>query len=102
MNKAFVKEEEFDAGADCPRCGTPGIAVWDGPLNTHIADASRSKLGDAAWFCRVARCETAYFDRAGRLVTINELKAPVYPKDLDAPMCACFGLTYDDVEADVR
>mgnify|MGYP001553083304 CR=1 FL=1 len=44
----------------------------------------------------------AYFDNAGRFVTIDELKAPVYPKDLDAPMCACFRLTYDDVDADVR
>jgi hypothetical protein len=102
MNKAFIKEEEFDANVDCPHCGTPGQAVWDGPLNTHIAAGSRSKLGDSGWFCKVARCEVAYFDRAGRFVTIDELKAPVYPKDLDAPMCACFGLTYDDVDADVR
>jgi hypothetical protein len=35
-------------------------------------------------------------------VGVDELKAPVYPHDLNAPMCACFGLTYDDVEADVR
>ena len=28
------------------------------------------------------------------------MNAPVYPKDLDAPICACFGLDYDDVAAD--
>jgi hypothetical protein len=26
----------------------------------------------------------------------------VYPKDPTAPICACFGLTRDDIEADVR
>jgi hypothetical protein len=33
---------------------------------------------------------------------MDELKAPVYPYDPEAPICACFGLRYDDVEADVR
>jgi hypothetical protein len=33
---------------------------------------------------------------------MEELLAPVYPYDPDAPICACFGLTYDDVDADVR
>ena len=33
---------------------------------------------------------------------MHELKAPVYPCDPNTPICACFGLTYDDVEADVR
>jgi hypothetical protein len=36
------------------------------------------------------------------IVVIGELKSPVYPKELDAPLCACFGFTYEDVEADVR
>jgi len=36
------------------------------------------------------------------IVVAEELNDPIYPKDLDAPMCACFGLTYDDVEDDVR
>jgi hypothetical protein len=43
-----------------------------------------------------------YFNLFEAVVTADELKAPVYPLDLDAPMCACFGLTYDDVEADVQ
>ena len=27
---------------------------------------------------------------------------PVYPKDADAPICACFGLTRQDIERDVQ
>lgn len=102
MNKAFVKEPEFDGRAFCPRCGTLGVAVGEGPLDAHIRPDSRMKMQDAAWFCGFARCDVAYFNIFEAVVTVDELKSPIYPKDLDAPICACFGLTYDDVEADVR
>jgi hypothetical protein len=36
-----------------------------------------------------------------RLLLTDALVAPVYPKDPAAPLCACFGLTAEDVEADV-
>jgi hypothetical protein len=44
----------------------------------------------------------AYFNDFDAVVTMDELKAPVYPYDPNAPICACFGLNYEDVEADVR
>jgi hypothetical protein len=102
MNKAFVREPEDDGRAFCPRCKTFGLPVEAGPLDTHIRPESRGKLGDSAWFCGFPRCDVAYFNLYGANVMMDELKAPVYPYDPDAPICACFGLTYDDVEADVR
>ena len=102
MNKAFVRESESDGRAYCPRCRTLGIAVSAGPLNTHIRTGSRPKMHDAAWFCSFPRCEVAYFNEFEAVVTIEELKAPIYPKELDAPLCACFGFNYDDVAADVH
>ena len=59
-------------------------------------------MQDAAWFCAFPRCDVAYFNLFGGVVLMDELKAPVYPYDPNAPICACFGLTYDDVEADVQ
>ena len=102
MNKAFIKEPEFDGRAYCPRCGTLGSPVEHGPLDTHIRPEARNKLGDSGWFCSYAHCDVAYFNLFEAVVTTDELKAPIYPQDFDAPICACFGLTYDDVEADVR
>jgi hypothetical protein len=102
MNKAFVREPEADGRAFCPRCGALGFPVERGPLDAHIRAESRGKLGDSAWFCGFGRCEIAYFNLFEMFVEVGELKAPVYPKDLDAPICACFGLKYDDVDADVR
>jgi hypothetical protein len=102
MNKAFVREPDADGRAYCPRCGTLGVPVGGGPLNTHLRPESRSKMHDAAWFCNFPRCEVAYFNEFEVVVTVDELRSPIYPKDLDAPLCACFGLNYEDVEADVR
>jgi hypothetical protein len=102
MNKAFVREPDFDGRAFCPRCGALGVPVEHGPLDAHIKPEARNKLGDSGWFCNFPRCEVAYFNVFDAIVLVDELNAPVYPKDLDAPICACFGLSYDDVEADVH
>lgn len=100
MNKAFVREPEDDGRAFCPRCRSLGVPVESGPLDTHIRPESRAKMHDSAWFCNFPSCDVAYFNQFDAVVQIDELKTSVYPKNLDAPICACFGLTYDDVEAD--
>jgi hypothetical protein len=38
----------------------------------------------------------------GRTISQAEFGQPVFPKDPDAPLCSCFGLTCDDVEDDIR
>ena len=63
-------------------------------LEIHVHLKTRTKM-----FCR---CEVAYFDMFDQVIVTNALTHGVYPKDPDAPMCGCFGLTRDDVEADVR
>jgi hypothetical protein len=102
MNKAFVREPEDDGRAYCPRCQSLGIAVEAGPLDSHIRPEFRAKLGDYAWFCNYQHCEVAYFNQFEVVVAVGELNGPVYPKDLDAPICACFGFTYDEVAADLQ
>jgi Zinc binding domain len=101
MNKAFVREPDDDGRAYCPRCRTLGIPVEAGALDSHIRPESRAKMHDAAWFCRFPRCDVAYFNQYDAVVLAGELKSPVYPKDANAPICACFGFTYDEVVADV-
>ena len=102
MNKAFVREPESDGRAYCPRCGSLGIPVGAVALDTHIRPETRSKMREFAWFCNFPRCDAAYFNEFDEVVTVRDLILPVYPKDLDAPICPCFGFKYDDVEADLR
>jgi Zinc binding domain len=102
MNKAFVREPDDDGRAYCPRCRSLGIEVGSGPLDAHVLPESRDKLRDDAWFCNFPRCDVAYFNQFDVVVGVDELNVLIYPKEPNAPICACFGLTYDDVEADVR
>jgi hypothetical protein len=102
MNKAFVREPESDGRAHCPRCGNLGVPVGAGPLDQYIQPQVRTKMQDAAWFCNFPRCEVAYFNEFQEVVLVDGLIQSVYPKDFDAPLCACFGFKYEDVEADIR
>lgn len=100
MNKAFVREPD-DAGGRCPRCGNLGVAVGLETLAALVRPAALADLASSAFFCDFPRCEVAYFDVFERCVTVEALLRPVWPKDAAAPLCGCFGLTADDVAADV-
>jgi Zinc binding domain len=102
MNKAFVREPEDDGRAYCPRCRSLGVAVEGEAIDAHVRPDTRSRLRDAAWFCNFPTCEIAYFNQFDAIIAVDELTVPVYPKDPDSPICACFGFTYDDVAADAK
>ena len=101
MNKAFLREPDADVRVMCPRCATPGTPVDSGPLDNHIMPQHRDRLPNHAWYCSQISCDVAYFSNVGHLVILDELRSAVYPYDIDAPICACFGFGYDEVEADV-
>lgn len=101
MNKAFVREP--DATAEyCPHCGSKGEQVGLETVQAHLPDGEPPKVADPANFCPSPKCEVVYFDAFERVILTDDLKEPVYPKNPDAPICACFGLTRHDIEADVR
>ena len=102
MNKAFVREPDDTGERNCPACGSLGIAVQRETWQLHVVDEAADALADAAYFCSFARCDVVYFDMFERTVETTGVRHAVYPKDPQAPLCACFGLTADDVEADVR
>jgi len=101
MNKAFVKENDSTEGR-CPRCGSPGTVVFQETLRAHLPAAALQHLTESAFFCAQPRCSVVYFDLFDRVVEESAVKTPVYPKNPAAPLCACFGLTRDDVEEDIR
>ena len=101
MNKAFVKEPE-DYGDHCPSCGSTGEAVSQVTLDAQLVPTARDVLSDSAFFCPLATCDVAYFDQFERKVLTDGLVRPVFPKDPAAPICACFRLTCEDIDADVN
>lgn len=101
MNKAFVKEQE-NQGGYCPRCGSLGSPVGRETIAALVRPGTTVDVANPAYFCSFARCEVAYFDEFERLILVDKLQRPIWPKDSTAPLCGCFGLTADDVESDVR
>src|SRR3990172_3267727 len=102
MNKAFVRDPDDLGHTYCPKCGSLGVVVHAETLAAQLKPDALKRLADAASFCPHAKCEVAYFDHFERWTTTADLLRPVYPKDPEAPLCGCFGLTRDDVEQDIR
>jgi hypothetical protein len=100
MNKAFVKEQDSTEGR-CPKCGSPGIAVFQATLAAHLPRERLENLTDSAFFCAQPRCPVVYFDLFDRIVDESQVMTPVYPKNPEAPLCACFGLTCEEVDQDI-
>lgn len=101
MNKAFVREPEDNGSRNCPRCGSLGISVPRETVAGLVRPAVLDQISSTAFFCPFPQCEVAYFDLLERVVAVDELVRPIWPKDREAPICSCFGLTREDVEADV-
>ncbi|HUT58345.1 MAG TPA: hypothetical protein VNA25_10900 [Phycisphaerae bacterium] len=101
MNKAFVREPDHPADY-CPRCGSKGEPVGGDTLRSFLTDEQRRMISEPANFCPSPKCDVVYFDSFERKVLAADIQRPVYPKDPAAPMCACFGLTREDIELDVQ
>lgn len=102
MNKAFVREPDDTLDIRCPRCGVIGIPVARQTVLLHVPPDAAAGLSDSASFCATPRCEVAYYDALEQFVPASLLKLSIFPKDLSAPICPCFGLTAEDVEADAK
>jgi hypothetical protein len=101
MNKAFVREPDDTGQGHCPACGSLGVAVVRATWQAHLHADAQIGLAESAFFCPFARCEVVYFDMFERRATVDALSHPVFPKDPAAPLCGCFGLTCEDVQADL-
>jgi hypothetical protein len=100
MNKAFVRDPD-STEVLCPRCQAAGDSVPWGTVQHHVPTERQASLSASSFFCPTPTCPVAYFDAFESLVLAADLVRPVYPKDPQAPLCPCFGLTMEDVELDV-
>lgn len=104
MNKAFVREPEPAE----PRCPTPdgcdalGVSVTRKTLVAQLGEETAQRLAEPAYYCASSSCDVAYFDGWGLWIPRSALRRPIYPKSPSAPVCACFGVTADDIRADAE
>ena len=100
MNKAFIREPD-EVASRCPRCQSRGQPVGPQTLKAQLVPELRRKLAESASFCPESQCEVVYFDDFSGTVLRSSFDHPIPIKDLEAPLCSCFGLTRDDIETDI-
>ena len=101
MNKAFIREPD-QVDSRCPRCDAMGHPVGPLTLAARLAADVRRVLAERAYFCPDCQCDVVYYDDFGGVVKRASVPGLIPIKDADAPLCACFGLTRDDIERDVE
>ena len=100
MNKAFVREPDT-TDVLCRGAWSGRDRALRAAFENNVPPAARRSLAASVCSCSTPNCPVAYFDAFEATVLADALNHPVYPKDSHAPLCACFGLTIDDVEADL-
>lgn len=101
MNKAFIREPD-QVDSRCPRCGSPGHPVGPQTLAAWLSVDARKVLAESAYFCPDSICEVVYYDDFEGVVKRDAVPGPIPIKDSDAPLCACFGLTREDIDQDIE
>src|SRR5262249_54625008 len=100
VSRAFIKEAET-SGPGCPAppgCGGGGVPVSRATLEARLPREAVARFAGGALFCANPGCVVAYFDERRAWASRDELLAPAYPKQLGAPLCACFGVTREALE----
>ncbi|MFZ4734096.1 MAG: hypothetical protein ACOYK7_16280 [Pirellulales bacterium] len=100
VNKAFCREPDAQSPR-CPGCGADGSPVAPETVAAHVAAGAAEQLGEPAYCCLTESCSVAYFDLFERSIPLAEAHGFFWPKDPAGPLCACHGLTCDDIDADV-
>jgi hypothetical protein len=86
----------------CPSCDTLGDEVGPPTLDAHVPTDLRPALGDRAYYCVNPGCRIAYFNGWGTAVPAQRINRPAYPKDPDGPLCACFGISANQILSEAR
>jgi hypothetical protein len=86
----------------CPRNGSHGKAVKITTLKSLLKPDALAQLNakNHYYFCGSQDCEVVYFAEDGQVFTTEQLKVPVFPKELSdgVPICYCFNWTRERIK----
>jgi len=102
MNKAFMKEPDAPKPA-CPMpkgCGSPGVPVSTATVAAQLSPEAAQEFSSDVFYCANPGCPVGYFDQWGHVVPAEDLRTSAWPKDPDAPICSCLGVTADRIIED--
>jgi len=88
----------------CPLCGQKGLKVKPLTLQSLLTVEEASDFAFEGFrFCRTQGCQVAYFGLDETLFTTEQVKVPIYQKDLNPEVyvCYCFKVSRGEVVASV-
>ncbi|MGH9409757.1 MAG: putative iron-sulfur cluster-binding metallochaperone [Vicinamibacterales bacterium] len=105
MGDCCCPDSDTPYGAMCPVTGTPGKRVERGTVKALLVETSLRRLSDTRhFFCAEPDCDVVYFDDAGAVYRIADLRVPVWQKQpVGARMvCYCFGENESDMRTEIE
>ncbi len=90
---------------ECPVCNTEGKRVPLDVVFTFADDEQRNNLRDSDYYlCLNPDCEAAYFNNYRELITINDIRRPIWFKNGAEPkiICYCNNITEKQIKEAVR
>ena len=104
MSKAFTRDPDPQEPR-CPLpagCGSTGMPVGRKTLLAQLPESLARAFSESAYYCANPRCKVAYFDAWGTLAPASALRRTSYPKDPEAPLCSCFGITAEQIRDEAK
>lgn len=88
----------------CPRSGTPGAPVELTTVKANLTVQALQRISRSPHrFCPDPRCDVVYFDTDHRIFTVDDVRVPVWQKELSGArmVCYCFGENEADMQREV-
>ena len=101
MSDCCCPDSPTTVQAQCPRCGSKGIAVELQTVKALLVPPAMRRLAVTHHrFCPSPHCAVVYFDDGGRTYGREDLRVPVWQKEPegDRTICYCF----DETETAIR
>lgn len=90
----------------CPQDGTKGKPVQLITLKSLLVPVALEQLNPATtyWFCPSPNCLVVYFSEQGQTFTTADLKVPVFQKNVDENVfaCYCFGWSRQRIREELK
>lgn len=102
MSQDCCEQTSKPSSVICPINNQQGKRVKMRTLTSLLNSESLLKVADESsyFFCEDQDCRVVYFNEASQVFTINDLKVPVFQKDMggDVPVCYCFNFTRNKID----
>ena len=106
MSKNCCSENEQKNSQNCPINQQKGKPVKIITLESLLKSVALLKVNyqENYFFCEAQNCPVVYFNQERQILTISEVKIPIFEKDMreEVPVCYCFNWTRNRIYQEIK